>query len=395
MTSTQEIIENIVITDEPDIVTNANIITLKPNLPYDIDKSSFMTLDSFLSYALFSDRFNFTMEDSLTLLQNPKIFVTKNYAATTTEIIPTTDRLPERDSNALIKFWQGMCEYERKSILEVNRVVNWCVRYITSGPDLDHIDHDVSIQYLGYSTSHMSFAKYLTESNFSEILHDYIVRIFDETTTKDTLRAYLKATPSVHDHIVSLCHCFLIANASEINQKIVIDEEMTYSWTVTRPCTTITSRNVNPNKWILTTRSVYAFMRFMHMIFSPISPDPDTESEFVQKRIPDNTDQTTSEEQVSALSNGKYLPYGPMDPQPQNPDPLDPNSEENESESEADGNQEELEVGGEDDFISQGAASRQKRSIGSGIIKPFTPAEQRSLAQLELLAKKFQELDYN
>lgn len=235
------------------------------------------------------------MESALTLMYKAGLHIDTEYTARCSNMIPEDKKLPEAENDAIVAFWQKMIGYETKHDLDVTQVVNWTLRFLVSGPSLEMLQHDYTIKYMAIDKPHTVFKKYLIQENYSSIFKSYLMLLHDDNSTTDTLRQFILDNEPIYTALKTLCHAFLIANAKDINSQINYDNEnLSYSWTLKRISSSITSRGVNPNKWLISQKCDFALMRFLHILLSPLSTDEDTVSDYEPKLIPDNTDQSTS-----------------------------------------------------------------------------------------------------
>lgn len=265
-----------------------------------------MPVNEWIAYALYGDMYTFDMEKALTIMYKAGLRIDTDYTARLSNVIPDDLKLPEEESDAIIAFWQKMVGYELKHDLDVAQVVNWALRFLVSGPNLEMLQHDYTIKYLAFDVPHTIFKHYLTQENYSRIFKVYFVQLNDETSTPETLRAFVLGNESVYTALKTVCHAFLIANAKNINGEIdFTNDPPLYTWTLKNIANTITSRSVNPNKWLIPEKCDFALMRFLHILLAPLSIDEDTVSDYEPKHIPDNTDQSTPQPMLLAREEQK------------------------------------------------------------------------------------------
>lgn len=295
MTPLIDFVDKIEVIPETNKARNYNLFKPQPHNTGCNTNNEIMPLNEWIAFALFGDMYNFDMENALTLMYKAGLHIDKEYTARLSNIIPEDKKLPEAESDAIIAFWQKMVGYELKHDLDVTQVVNWALRFLVNGPNLEMLQHDYTIKYMAIDVPHTVFKKYLIQSNYSSIFKAYIMLLHDENSTPDTLRQFILDNAPIYTAMKTLCHAFLIANAKDIDSKINYDNEtLSYSWTLKRISSNITSRGVNPNKWLISQKCDFALMRFLHILLYPLSTDDDTVSDYEPKLIPDNTDQSTS-----------------------------------------------------------------------------------------------------
>lgn len=295
MTPLIDFVDKIEVIPETNKARNYNLFKPQPHNTGCNTNNEIMPLNEWIAFALFGDMYNFDMENALTLMYKAGLHIDKEYTARLSNIIPEDKKLPEAESDAIIAFWQKMVGYELKHDLDVTQVVNWALRFLVNGPNLEMLQHDYTIKYMAIDVPHTVFKKYLIQSNYSSIFKAYIMLLHDENSTPDTRRQFILDNAPIYTAMKTLCHAFLIANAKDIDSKINYDNEtLSYSWTLKRISSNITSRGVNPNKWLISQKCDFALMRFLHILLYPLSTDDDTVSDYEPKLIPDNTDQSTS-----------------------------------------------------------------------------------------------------